>query len=86
VGARFPRGGGIGITSLAKAAPDGYTIGIGTSAGLAINPVALNPPDTGSNGDPEIDVLRLVQPILRGRDRSSGGWQAETAADLEQDP
>ena len=37
-------------------------------------------------GIPEIDVLRLVQPIPGGRDRSSGGWQAETAADLEQDP
>src|SRR5437868_13517650 len=47
--------------------------------------VALNPPDTGSNRDPEIDVLRLVQPIPGGRDRSSGGWQAETAANLEQD-
>ena len=35
---------------------------------------------------PEIDVLRLVQPIPGGRDRSSSGWQAETAADLEQDP
>src|SRR2546425_7044709 len=46
--------------------------------------VALNPPDTGSSGDPEVDVLRLVQPIPRGRDRSSGGWQAETAANLEQ--
>src|SRR5260370_9198249 len=33
--------------------------------------VALNPPDTGSNRDPEIDVLRLVQPIPGGRDRSS---------------
>src|SRR5262245_7634874 len=43
--------------------------------------VALNPPDTGSNRDPEIDVLRLVQPIPGGRDRSSGGWQAETAAE-----
>src|SRR6516164_6425971 len=38
--------------------------------------VALNPPDTGSNRDPEIDVLRLVQPIPGGWDRSSGGWQA----------
>src|SRR5215470_15276551 len=37
--------------------------------------VALNPPDTGSNRNPEIDVLRLVQPIPGGRDRSSGGWQ-----------
>src|SRR5258706_14869279 len=48
--------------------------------------VALNPPDTGSNRDPEIDVIRLVQPLPGGRNRSSGGWQAETAADLEQDP
>src|SRR6516162_8069122 len=39
--------------------------------------VALNPSDTGSNRDPEIDVLRLVQPIPGGRDRSSGGWQAD---------
>src|SRR5262249_33391730 len=31
--------------------------------------VALNPSDT-SNRDPEIDVLRLVQPIPGGRDRS----------------
>src|SRR2546429_8728394 len=44
--------------------------------------VALNPPDTGSNRDPEIDVLRLVQPIPGGRNRSSGGWQAETAAEF----
>jgi hypothetical protein len=28
---------------------------------------------------PEIDVLRLVHPIPGGRDRSSGGWQAERA-------
>ena len=45
--------------------------------------VALNAPDTGSIRDPEIDVLRLVLPITGGRDRSSGGWQAKTAADLE---
>ena len=37
-------------------------------------------------GIPRSTVLRLVQPIPGGRDRSSGGWQAETAADLEQDP
>src|SRR5262249_17539823 len=35
---RVGAGSIIGITSLAKAAPDGYTIGVGTSAGLAINP------------------------------------------------
>lgn len=30
-----------GLTGLAKAAPDGYTVGIGTAAGLAINPVIM---------------------------------------------
>src|ERR1700722_20338700 len=48
--------------------------------------VALDPSDTDVDRDPEIDVLRLVQPLPGGRDRSSGGWQAETAAHLEQDP
>ena len=38
---RVGAGSIIGITSLAKAAPDGYTIGIGTSAGLAINSAIL---------------------------------------------
>src|SRR6266581_4579855 len=40
----------------------------------------------GADRDPEIDVLRLVQPLSGGRDRSSGGRQAQTAACLEQDP
>src|SRR4029453_2212145 len=40
----------IGITSLAKAAPDGYTIGVGTSAGLAINPAILKE-NLGYNAD-----------------------------------
>lgn len=48
--------------------------------------VALDPSDTGADRDPEIDVLRLVQSLPGGRDRSSGGWQAESAADLEQNP
>jgi transposase len=48
--------------------------------------VALDPSDTGADRNPEIDVLRLVQPLPGGRNRSSGGWQAEAAAELEQDP
>ena len=48
--------------------------------------VALDPSDTGADRDPEIDVLRLVQPLPVGRNRSSGRWQAEAAAELEQDP
>ena len=31
-------GGNLGIDSVAKAAPDGYTIGLGQSSNLAVNP------------------------------------------------
>jgi tripartite-type tricarboxylate transporter receptor subunit TctC len=31
-------GGSVGLAQLAKSAPDGYTIGVGTTGGLAINP------------------------------------------------
>jgi transposase len=48
--------------------------------------VALDSSNTGADRDPEIDVLRLVQPLPGGRDRGSGGRQAQTATDLEQDP
>jgi tripartite-type tricarboxylate transporter receptor subunit TctC len=34
-------GGVTGLNSVAKSAPDGYTIAVGTSGGLAINPVLL---------------------------------------------
>src|SRR5262249_16331735 len=34
--------------------------------------VALDPSDTGADRDPEIDILRLVQALPGGRDRSSG--------------
>src|SRR5437588_4459841 len=55
----------IGITSLAKAAADGYTIGIGTSAGLAINP-ALMKENLGYNADKDFAYLHLmaIQPNL----------------------
>jgi tripartite-type tricarboxylate transporter receptor subunit TctC len=38
---RIGAGSITGLTALAKAAPDGYTIGVGTAAGLAINPVIM---------------------------------------------
>jgi tripartite-type tricarboxylate transporter receptor subunit TctC len=34
-------GGVIGLNAVAKAAADGYTIGVGTSGGIAINPVLI---------------------------------------------
>jgi tripartite-type tricarboxylate transporter receptor subunit TctC len=34
-------GGVIGLNAVAKSAPDGYTIGVGTSGGIAINPVLI---------------------------------------------
>jgi tripartite-type tricarboxylate transporter receptor subunit TctC len=62
---RVGAGSIIGITSLAKAAPDGYTIGIGTSAGLAINP-AIMKENLGYNADKDFAYLHLmaIQPNL----------------------
>ena len=36
---RIGAGGVTGLNSMTKSAPDGYTIAVGTSGGLAINPV-----------------------------------------------
>src|SRR4029453_9007658 len=55
----------IGITSLAKAAPDGYTIRVGTSAGLAIN-TAIMKENLGYNADKDFAYLHLmaIQPNM----------------------
>ena len=47
---------------------------------------SADPSHTGADWDPKVDVLRLVQLLPGGRDRGSGGRQAQTATDLEQDP
>jgi Tripartite tricarboxylate transporter family receptor len=62
---RVGAGSIIGITSLAKAAPDGYTIGVGTSAGLAINP-AIMKENLGYNADKDFAYLHLmaIQPNM----------------------
>jgi tripartite-type tricarboxylate transporter receptor subunit TctC len=62
---RIGAGSIIGITSLAKAAPDGYTLGVGTSAGLAINP-AIMKENLGYNADKDFAYLHLmaIQPNM----------------------
>jgi Tripartite tricarboxylate transporter family receptor len=62
---RIGAGSIIGITSLAKAAPDGYTIGVGTAAGLVINP-AIVKENLGYNADKDFAYLHLmaIQPNL----------------------
>jgi tripartite-type tricarboxylate transporter receptor subunit TctC len=54
-----------GLTSLAKAAPDGYTTGVGTAAGLAINP-AIMKEKLGYSADKDFAYLHLmaIQPNL----------------------
>ncbi len=54
-----------GLTSLAKAGPDGYTVGIGTAAGLAINPVIMKD-KLGYNAEKDFAYLHLmaIQPNL----------------------
>jgi len=52
-------GGTIGIAAMVKAAPDGYTIAVGTGSGLAINPVIMKE-KLGYNPDKDIAYLHLM--------------------------
>jgi tripartite-type tricarboxylate transporter receptor subunit TctC len=49
-------GGNIGVDAIAKAAPDGYTIGIGTTGPLAINPHLM--------AKMPYDALRDIAPVV----------------------
>ena len=62
---RAGAGGTVGIASMTKAAPDGYTIGVGTAAGLSINPVIMKE-KLGYNPDKDVAYLHLmaIQPNL----------------------
>ncbi len=62
---RVGAGSVTGLTSLAKAAPDGYTIGVGTSAGLVNNPVIMKD-KLPYNAEKDFAYLHLmaVQPNL----------------------
>jgi len=62
---RIGAGSITGLTSLAKATPDGYTIGIGTAAGLAINPTIMKE-KLPYNAEKDFAYLHLmaVQPNL----------------------
>jgi len=62
---RVGAGSIIGLTSLTKSAPDGYTIGVGTSAGLATNPAILKE-TLGYSAEKDFAYLRLmaIQPNL----------------------
>ena len=53
-------GGSIGTAAVAKAAPDGYTIGMGTASTLAINPAAYK--------SLPYDVINGLEPV--GTDRA----------------
>src|SRR5262249_43256883 len=48
------------------AAPDGYTIGVGTSAGLAINP-AIMKENLGYNAEKDFAYLHLTACLIRAK-------------------
>ena len=56
---RAGAGGTIGIAAMVKAAPDGYTIAVGTVAGLAINPVIMKE-KLGYNPEKDVAYLHLM--------------------------
>ena len=68
-------GGGIGITAVAQSPKDGYTIGIGTSASMAINPSLAK----GTPYDPIADLtpvalIALVPQYPGGRPSDEGRY------------
>jgi hypothetical protein len=85
VGGRQPRGAGgsLGRGAIAKAAPDGYTIGMGTASTLAINPAAYKslPFDVLSDLVPICNIAAVpnimsVNPACRQRRwRNSSRWR-----------
>jgi tripartite-type tricarboxylate transporter receptor subunit TctC len=52
-------GGTVGIATMARATPDGYTIAVGTGSGLATNPVIMKD-KTGYNVDKDLIYLHLI--------------------------
>jgi tripartite-type tricarboxylate transporter receptor subunit TctC len=62
---RVGAGSTIGIGAMTKAAPDGYTLAVGTAAGLSINPVIMKD-KIGYSADKDITYLHLmaIQPNL----------------------
>jgi len=56
---RAGAGGTVGIGAMTKAAPDGYTIAVGTGAGLAINPVIMKE-KLSYSADKDVAYLHLI--------------------------
>jgi tripartite-type tricarboxylate transporter receptor subunit TctC len=58
-------GGSIGTAAVAKAAPDGYTIGMGTASTLAINPAAYKSlPYDVINGLEPVGLIAQVPNVI----------------------
>ena len=60
-------GGSIGTAAIAKAAPDGHTIGMGTASTLAINPAAYKSLPYDATKFAPITVLALVPNVITAR-------------------
>jgi tripartite-type tricarboxylate transporter receptor subunit TctC len=72
-------GGMVGAEAVARAAPDGYTVGLGSISTLAVNPVVL--PQV------RVDPLKDLAPVLplarlRRCSRSGPNWGSRTSAAL----
>jgi tripartite-type tricarboxylate transporter receptor subunit TctC len=72
-------GGSIGTAAIAKAAPDGYTIGMGTASTLAINPAAYKSlPYDVVNGLEPVGLIAQVPNVIT----VNPNMPAKTVADL----
>jgi tripartite-type tricarboxylate transporter receptor subunit TctC len=80
-------GGSIGTAAIAKAAPDGYTIGMGTASTLAINPAAYKslPYDVVSGLEP-VGLIAQVPNVISVNPKVAATTVAELVALAKAEP
>jgi tripartite-type tricarboxylate transporter receptor subunit TctC len=79
-------GGSIGTAAIAKAAPDGYTIGMGTASTLAINPAAYKSLPYDVDGLEPVGLIAQVPNVITVNPKLAAKKLAELVALAKTDP
>jgi tripartite-type tricarboxylate transporter receptor subunit TctC len=79
-------GGSIGTAAIAKAAPDGYTIGMGTASTLAINPAAYKSLPYDVDGLEPVGLIAQVPNVITVNPKLAAKTLAELVALAKTDP
>lgn len=79
-------GGSIGTAAIAKAAPDGYTIGMGTASTLAINPAAYKSLPYDVDGLEPVGLIAQVPNVITVNPKLAAKTLAELVALAKAEP